>query len=130
MLIPELDDLEVTIDDAIEWLEEMNADYSSSEFYWENQYFLEKEDGYEDAIEECIDSAAYFAERVMMTRMAITALKTIKLYSPSDNSQNLIDYVEKRLEYAKNGVEDPSRVDELEKLINWMLSEKEGNNNE
>ena len=130
-MIPELIDLEVTIDEAIEWLEDEYADYTQSRDFWEHQYNLEKEDGYEDNIQDFVDKIEYYAKRQLMSTMAISALKkSVRMHSTPTDSQNLIDYVEKRLDEAKHGIEDPSRVDELERLITWMLSKKESKNNE
>lgn len=143
MLIPELIDLEVTIDEAIEWLEDEYAGYTQSRKYFEKKYYkLDKYD-YKNfsKIEEYGNATVEFARKQIITRMAITALKTIQAYAhPADaqvmfenfetERQKLINYTEKRLHEAKSGIKDPSRIDELEKMIEWMLSEKEGNNNE
>ena len=80
-MIPEkLIDLEVTIDEAIKYLEDEYADYTQSRDYFENEYY--KLDKYDytnfGKIEEYGNATVEFAKKQMIIKMAISALKIIK----------------------------------------------------
>ena len=124
------EELKITKEDAVKYFNRLKREYEEDCCIYEVQYRLAKKYNEKAKAEHFKYLAEKTKKEELMYKMAIAALKTVQMYSTPTDSQNLIDYVEKRLEYAKGGVEDPSRVDELEKLITWMLSEKEGNNNE